>query len=513
LKIRLRLLALANLRATSLLTLSGTLAMVLGMMTWPNEALAWTGQPLAYVSSNDGILVIDTGDNKVVDTISGPSSPTAVAPDGKHVYAFGPSTSDLVLNISVINAANDEVVASIPLDGTLAGAVAFQNPSALAVTPDGSHLYVTTEFCPFPAFACHPEAAYFAVWAIDTSTHKTVLISTGKGIADGIAFSPDGKYTYLAEYDPYYGLPQVMVVETGSSILLPGNNAIQAIAITPDGKHLYVPYLPNVDTLQLYVAVIDTGTNTVVQSVLGSPGPTGPIANQIAVTPDGQYVFVPAGSNDVAVIATASNTIIKTVAVGSTPIGVAVTPDGAHLYVANQGSNSVSVINTANDTVADTVPVAGPSYISIIPPPQGVPFLSFNARLDIDLDREPTQDAFGLGSSFTLSSTASNEIHPDTEPVKLQVGPFIATIPAGSFKRRWDRSYTFEGVINNVRLEARIELRGGFRYAFHAEAKGANLSGATNPVQVSLGIGDHAGLTSVKADFVRDHQAHHWTDD
>jgi DNA-binding beta-propeller fold protein YncE len=60
------------------------------MMTWPNEALGWTGQPLVYVSSNDGILVIDSGDNKVVDTISGPS-PTAVAPDGKHVYAFGPS--------------------------------------------------------------------------------------------------------------------------------------------------------------------------------------------------------------------------------------------------------------------------------------------------------------------------------------------------------------------------------------------------------------------------------------
>ena len=80
------------------------------------------------------------------------------------------------------------------------------------------------------------------------------------------------------------------------------------------------------------------------------------------------------------------------------------------------------------------------------------------------------------------------------------------------FRRRGDRSYTFEGVIDGVRLEAKIELRGGFRYAFHAEVKGANLSGTTNPVQVSLGIGKDAGLTSVKADFDRDHQAHHWTD-
>jgi hypothetical protein len=43
------------------------------------------------------------------------------------------------------------------------------------------------------------------------------------------------------------------------------------------------------------------------------------------------------------------------------------------------------------------------------------------------------------------------------------------------------------------------------RYRFSAEAKGANLSGITNPVQVSLGIGSDAGLTSVKARFDRDH--------
>jgi hypothetical protein len=35
-----------------------------------------------------------------------------------------------------------------------------------------------------------------------------------------------------------------MVIETGNSILLPGNSAIEAIAITPDGKHVYVPSMP-----------------------------------------------------------------------------------------------------------------------------------------------------------------------------------------------------------------------------------------------------------------------------
>ena len=58
------------------------------------------------------------------------------------------------------------------------------------------------------------------------------------------------------------------------------------------------------------------------------------------------------------------------------------------------------MISAASNTVVSTVPVSGPIAISIIPPPQGLPFLAFNAKLDIDLDREPNQGAFDLGSSF-----------------------------------------------------------------------------------------------------------------
>jgi hypothetical protein len=69
-------------------------------------------------------------------------------------------------------------------------------------------------------------------------------------------------------------------------------------------------------------------------------------------------------------------------------------------------------------------------------------------------DRKPNGDAFHLGSSLVLSGSVKDEIHPDTEPVKLQVGPFIATIPIGSFRRHGDRSYRLDGVIDDVRLEA-----------------------------------------------------------
>jgi YVTN family beta-propeller protein len=477
-------------------------------MTWPSRAMAWTGQPLAYVTSSDGIIVIDTGDNKVVDTFRASAFPTAVSPDGKRLYAFG-SASDLVANISVFDATDGTVLATIPLDVALVGGVSLnQNSSAIAVTPDGKHVYVTTGLCPFPAFACHPEAVYFVLWEIDTATNKVVASSVGKGVANGIAFTPDGQHIYLTNFDPYYGNPQVLVLATGNSISLPGNVIpfpgyllLYAIAITPDGRHAYVPYFNY--TPSENVAILDTTTNTVVKTVLvGSPSLGALPESGVVAAPDGKYVYV-IGNNSVVVIDTASNTIVKTVPVGTTPSGIAITPDGFHVYVANQGSNSVSVISTASNKVVATIPVSGPSAISIIPPPTGVGSFAFNAYLNIGLNSNPNLDTFDLESTFI--SPPGQEIHPDTEAVKLQVGPFIANLPAGSFQRQEDGTYLFDGFIDGTHLQAKIELTGGFRYAFfHAKATGANLGGPTNPVQVSLGIGQLAGLTLVEAHFTQD---------
>ena len=157
------------------------LTMGLGAMAWPGEAGAWTGQPLAYVTGSAGISVIDTGDNEVVDTIHTSSSSVAVAPDGKHIYVFGPSTSDLVFNISVIDATNDSVVATIPLDVSLIpdGRTLNENSGAIAVAPDGKHIYATTGICPifdFPGCGT-PEDFYFALWEIDTLTNQVVAAS------------------------------------------------------------------------------------------------------------------------------------------------------------------------------------------------------------------------------------------------------------------------------------------------------------------------------------------------
>jgi YVTN family beta-propeller protein len=43
--------------------------------------------------------------------------------------------------------------------------------------------------------------------------------------------------------------------------------------------------------------------------------------------------------------------------VGSNPYGIAVTPDGSKVYVANEVDNTVSVIDTATNTVVAALPV------------------------------------------------------------------------------------------------------------------------------------------------------------
>jgi YVTN family beta-propeller protein len=211
-------------------------------------------------------------------------------------------------------------------------------------------------------------------------------------------------------------------------------------------------------------------------------------------TPDGAYVYAANYLfNNVAVVDTTSATVTTTVPIGS-PVGLAITPDGKRVYVANSGD--VSVIDTPTNTVVATIPVGmGPSAVGIIP---DIPFSAFSAKLAIQAAPSPNAGAFELLSEFTLGS-ASNGINPPAEPVTLQVGTFAMTIPPGSFKGKGYGPFTFDGTINGVALEVAIVPTGAKRYAFGAAAQNVNLTGTANPVTVRASIGVDSATTSVNA--------------
>jgi YVTN family beta-propeller protein len=64
------------------------------------------------------------------------------------------------------------------------------------------------------------------------------------------------------------------------------------------------------------------------------------------------------GDNNVSVINTKTNFVTATIAVGSNPSSISVSPDGSKVYVANYSNfNTVSVINTATNLVTATIAV------------------------------------------------------------------------------------------------------------------------------------------------------------
>jgi YVTN family beta-propeller protein len=111
------------------------------------------------------------------------------------------------------------------------------------------------------------------------------------------------------------------------------------------------------------VAVIDTGTNSVLKTIPVPPGPHG-----MAITPDGQTVYVSSeGDSKVSVIDTVTDTVKTSIEVGKTPHGLRLTPDAKQLLVAGFGTDSIIFIDTATNQVTDRVPVTQPHNIAISP--------------------------------------------------------------------------------------------------------------------------------------------------
>lgn len=77
----------------------------------------------------------------------------------------------------------------------------------------------------------------------------------------------------------------------------------------------------------------------------------------VAVTPDGAFLYVTTPTFDaVSVIDTGSLAVDDIIPVGRRPSGIAISPNGLVAYVTNADSAAVSVIDTATNTVTASTP-------------------------------------------------------------------------------------------------------------------------------------------------------------
>jgi|GEM_PF-4513090 len=277
----------------------------------------------------------------------------SITPDGSRVYVANQGDR----TISVISTATNTVLATIPLGPPPPppGPGAPSGPTEVALTPDGSRGYATTL----------PDNA---VWVIDTATNTVTAgpITVGQSPV-GIAVHPTAPRAYVANL----GAGTVSIIDTTTNLVIGAPIAVPPsptlIAFTPDGTHAYVTH-----EFSNTVSVIDTITNLVVNTITMGPGPTG-----VAVTPDGLFVYVttqgtfppPSTNGEVVVISTSTNMIVATpIPIGPPGYGgVAVTPQGDRVYVAEIGGNTLKVIDRSTNTVIDTITVGnGPRGVAVL---------------------------------------------------------------------------------------------------------------------------------------------------
>jgi YVTN family beta-propeller protein len=101
------------------------------------------------------------------------------------------------------------------------------------------------------------------------------------------------------------------------------------------------------------VAVVDTAQNRVVSTIAVPKGPHG-----LVITPEGRKVYVSSdGASTVSVIDTATDKVVASIDVGASPHGLAMSRDGRKVLVSGFGSNRAVVIDTATDKVVGEVAV------------------------------------------------------------------------------------------------------------------------------------------------------------
>ena len=238
-------------------------------------------------------------------------------------------------------------------DETLTDVVFDDKPYGVAVDALGDYLVVT-----------RPGAD--SVSLVLTSSFSTNSAQVDRTVGDdprGVAIETQGNYAYVANYGS----------KTVSEIYLPSFTVTDTITVG-DGPWGVAAYYDEVDgTPKVYVAnhlgnSISVITDDAVETITGvGKGPLG-----LALSPDGAYLYVALFDDAMlAVFRTSNHTLVKTIAVGNGPWGVAVGSDGAYVYVTNNLDDTVAVIDTDSLELLDTYDVEGVNPMGVACPRNG----------------------------------------------------------------------------------------------------------------------------------------------
>jgi YVTN family beta-propeller protein len=254
--------------------------------------------------------------------------------DGRWLYV-----SDVAGNRLVAYALKDGALGSI---GAAHAVPVGGQPVHMLDTLDGRRVFVTN-------------FAGKSVSVVDTHTWTLEKTITTPDTPHSIVLSPDGRWAYVG----CYGAASIAVIDTASATLagtiaLPAGAQPYGLGLSKDGRTLYAS-----DNFTGRLFVIDVAS-----------APAGKVSGAVEVglrpaliarAPDALTLYVSSGaSHGVTVVSLTPDpkhpTVRASVPVSGYPHGLAVTPDGKYVVVANTTGKTLSVIETATNAVVATVP-------------------------------------------------------------------------------------------------------------------------------------------------------------
>ena len=321
----------------------------------------------------------------VMQSCSGTPPPPSLPDSFVRVYVTNEGSGDL----SVIDTANNQVVATIPLG---------KRPRGVHISPDGKTAYVALSGSPNAPPGVDestlppPDRTADGIGSVDTTRNSFLKLLPSGTDPEEFAISRDGTRAYVANEDS--GLCSLVELATGKILLtVPVGEEPEGVAITPDGRECYVTsennglitviatadnsvvasfkvglrprkvaFLPNGSKGYVSlendgaVAVVDVVKHVVSHKISLQGEGVKPMG--LVVSPDGRRLYITTGRfGRLFAVDTTTDQVVGSVAVGPRPWGVAITPDGKTLYTANGPSNDVSVIDAGSLTVTAKIKV------------------------------------------------------------------------------------------------------------------------------------------------------------
>ena len=218
---------------------------------------------------------------------------------------------------------NDNIVSIIDMsNNTVIKTLTVDKPFNAAVTPDGSRVYISS---------------WYTITVIDGNSNQTVdTFDLPQYYLNGnyktpeiqdLAVSPDGLWLYAA----ISGAIGVINTQVGDfETIVPVGQIPSHIAISPDGDRVYVTNIEMDKTL----VVMDTTNNTVIKTI---DSMTGIVPHTLVVSADNSKLYVGTWFDGIKVIDTENYQTLATIPISDSE-DIAISPDNAYLYIAKFGT-------------------------------------------------------------------------------------------------------------------------------------------------------------------------------